>query len=221
MLQENSMTINTALLKYSYQNFSLTILEFCGIDDLMLKEKHYFDLYSPEYNILKTPGSPSRGSGWQHSEATIEKVSLAARERYKSYELIDKLSKSQIRGINVEVTNITINEVTSYNAIRAAARALGLNKKYIENYIFVNSNQPVLGKYTFKLLNENKNNVTPKIQSTSLKLEVTDIETNNITMYYSIGEAGRALDIRQASISLYLKDKIIKPFRGKYLLKLV
>jgi group I intron endonuclease len=57
------MPIYTALLKYGYQNFSLTILEICSIDSLMSREKYYFDVYSPEYNILKTPGSPDRGSG--------------------------------------------------------------------------------------------------------------------------------------------------------------
>jgi group I intron endonuclease len=57
------MPINVALLKHGYSNFSLTILEFCDINTLILREKFYFDQYSPEYNILKDPGSPSRGSG--------------------------------------------------------------------------------------------------------------------------------------------------------------
>jgi len=57
------MAINIALLKYGYTNFSLTILDICDIDDLMSREKHFFEVYSPEYNILKIPGSPSRGSG--------------------------------------------------------------------------------------------------------------------------------------------------------------
>jgi len=63
LLIENSMAINTALLKYGYHNFSFTILEFCNIDILMAREKYFFEVYSPEYNILKTPGSPNRGSG--------------------------------------------------------------------------------------------------------------------------------------------------------------
>jgi hypothetical protein len=53
------MAINKALLKYGYSQFSLSILEYC--DELMIKEKYY--LLSPKYNILKEPGSPSRGSG--------------------------------------------------------------------------------------------------------------------------------------------------------------
>jgi len=57
------MPINVALLKHGYQNFSFTILEFCDIDSLMSREKHFFEVHSPEYNILKTPGSPDRGSG--------------------------------------------------------------------------------------------------------------------------------------------------------------
>ncbi len=63
LLNEESMPISVALLKYGYHNFSLTILEICDIDSLMSREKHFFEVYSPEYNILKIPGSPSRGSG--------------------------------------------------------------------------------------------------------------------------------------------------------------
>jgi len=63
LLNESSMPINVALLKYGYHNFSFTLLEICDTDSLMAKEKHFFEVHSPEYNILKTPGSPSRGSG--------------------------------------------------------------------------------------------------------------------------------------------------------------
>lgn len=63
LLNEKSMPINLSLLKYGYQNFSLTILEFCGPDSLVDREKYFFDIYFPEYNILKTPGSPDRGKG--------------------------------------------------------------------------------------------------------------------------------------------------------------
>lgn len=35
LLNQNSMPINVALLKYGYHNFSLTILEICVVDNLM------------------------------------------------------------------------------------------------------------------------------------------------------------------------------------------
>jgi len=52
----------------------------------MAREKHFFEVYSPEYNILKIPGSPSRGSGWKHSEATLESMRRAASIKFNSPE---------------------------------------------------------------------------------------------------------------------------------------
>jgi hypothetical protein len=64
------------VIKHGYQNFSFTILKLCDIDNLILKEKHFFEVYSPEYNILKIPGSP-----WKHSEAAIENMRASAKKR--------------------------------------------------------------------------------------------------------------------------------------------
>lgn len=220
LLNENSMPINTALLKYGYQNFSFTILEFCDLDNLMSREKYFFDVYSPEYNILNIPGSPSRGSGWKHSEATIENMRVAALNRDKSLAAVDKLSAAQPNSIKVEVIDLETNISTVYNAIKAAARALGIDRRYIEQYISLNQDKPVFNKYTFKLINCSEIKIE-KIQKTSKKIEVTNIITKQVTIYTSIGEAARALGYHQASISLYLKEKRTKPFKDIYLFKLV
>ncbi len=66
------MYINKALLKHGYSNFSLEILEYCKIEDLLEKENHYFKLLKPEYNILPTAGSPL---GTIKSEETKQKIS--------------------------------------------------------------------------------------------------------------------------------------------------
>lgn len=227
ILNEKSMPIYQALLKHGYLNFSLTILEFCDIDSLISREKHYFDVYSPEYNILKTPGSPNRGKGWTHSEATVEKIRIAAIKRGESPEFLDKMSLEQTSGVKVEVTNVETQISTTYHAIRAAARALSIDKRYIENYIFLNQDKPVLDQYTFKLINcDNDNfdsfvpNSSIKHLKTSKKIEVTNVETKEVTLYPSIGAAARALGYRQPSISLYLKENRTKPFKGLYLFKL-
>lgn len=228
MLNEKSMPINVALLKYGYTNFSLTILEICDKDSLMSREKHFFEVYSPEYNILKTPGSPARGSGWTHSEATIESMRIAASKTFKSPEFLTKLSKGQSTGIEVEVTDLEAqapNNTTTYHAIRAAARALDIDKRYIEHYIYLKQDKPVLGRYTFKLnLNSDDksiNLISKRVQKTSMKVEVTNVDTKEVTVYSSITAAAKALGYRQPSISLYLKENRIKPFKGKYLFKLV
>ena len=228
MLNEKSMAINVALLKYGYTNFSLTILEFCEKDSLMSREKHFFEIYSPEYNLLKTPGSPSRGSGWTHSEATIENMRIAASKTFKSPEFLTKLSKGQPSGIEVEVTDLETNSISTYHAIKAAARALDIDKRYIEHYIYLKQDKPVLGRYTFKLNSDHTststNIINEKVQKTSKKVEVTNVDTKEVIIYSSITAAARALGYRQPSISLYLKDNRTEPIfflMGKHLLKLV
>lgn len=177
-------------------------------------------MYSPEYNILDTPGSPSRGSGWRHSEATIENMRNAAYNRDKSPQVLEKLSAAQPKSIKVEVVDLETNTSTKYHAIKAAARALNINRRYIENYIYLGQSKPILGKYTFKLINSNDKKIAV-IPKTSKSIEVINVKTKEVTVYTSIGAAARTLGYRQASISLYLKENRIKPFKGIYLFKLV
>jgi hypothetical protein len=149
----------------------------------------------------------------------------ATYKTYESPEILAKLSKAQSSGIKVEVTDLETNTSTAYHAIKAAARALDIDRRYIEHYIYLKQDKPVLGRYTFKLVSlegESVNLVNVgKVQKTSMKVEVTNVETKEVTMYPSIGAAARALGYRQPSISLYLKENRTNPFKGKYLFKLV
>jgi len=62
------MYICNSLFKHGYSNFSLTILEYCSPDKCLIREKHYWDLFKPEYNIAQDPTAPM--SGRKHSDAT-------------------------------------------------------------------------------------------------------------------------------------------------------
>ena len=145
---------------------------------------------------------------------------LAARN--KSPIVYDTISKSQSHSIPIEVYDHNTKITTNFHAIRAAAKALGIDKRYIENFIYLKQTNPVLDRYEFKLLNE-PNNDTSKIslQKFSQKIEVLDVETKAKTIYPSVTAAGRSLGIRQASISLCLKEERKKPFKGKYIFKLI
>lgn len=186
-----------------------------------MREKYYLDTFSPEYNILKIPGSPSRGSGWKHSEATIEKMKYASSERFKSLNSRIKSSLAQSSGIKIMVTNIETNTNTIYSSIKGAARALAIDSRYIQHYIYLNQDKPVLGKYIFKLLSTNIDNTKINIQKTSQKVQVFNVKTKETTEYLSISDAARALGLRQPSISLYIKENRSKPFKGRYTFRLV
>ena len=59
------------------------------------------------------------------------------------------------------------------------------------------------------------NGVANKLNRTAIKLEVTNLDTNETTKYLSIGDAARALLAAyagQPSLSIYLKSNRNKPF---------
>lgn len=134
---------------------------------------------------------------------------IAAVKRYKSLEFFqgqpNKLSAAQPNSTKIEVTNLEKSTCTIYNAIRAAARALGIDKRYIEHYVYLNPEKPVLGKYVLKLLNSDIKDLNPKVsyQKTSKKLEVTDVNTSKITVYTSISAAARVLGSASLVYRLY------------------
>ena len=153
---------------------------------------------------------------------------IATYKRSKSPEYLVNLSKGQSSGKRIEVTDMKTNTSTVYHAIKTAARALDIDKRYIEHYIYLKQDKPVLDRYTFKLVSLNSDEVSinlvnekKNVQKTSLKVKVTNIETKEITIYSSIGAAARALGYRQVSISLCIKENRTKPFKGKYRFKLV
>jgi hypothetical protein len=51
----------------------------------------------------------------------------------------------------------------------------------------------------------------------SVKIEVTDLQTGISTSYISMREAARALNILQSSISQYFKNNQKKPVKGRYI----
>jgi len=61
LLNNNYMYIYRALIKHGHQNFELTIIEYCSVSDLLIREKHYWGIFTPEYNIAQDPTAPMSG----------------------------------------------------------------------------------------------------------------------------------------------------------------
>jgi len=53
----------------------------------------------------------------------------------------------------------------------------------------------------------------------SQPIEVYDLEDKTYTSYNSIGEAARALNIKQSRISMYFTNNQVKPYKGQYTFK--
>lgn len=71
-LNNNNSRIGRAITKYGYENFSLTILEYCDKLDLTEREQFYFYILKPVYNIFKTAGAYV--DVFIHADKTREKL---------------------------------------------------------------------------------------------------------------------------------------------------
>ena len=172
-LKRGASHIYRALLKNGHSNFSITILEYCEPEKCLIREKHYWDIVNPEYNLAKDPTAPM--SGRTHSDATKIQISDALKgENHPMYgknhteetktimsethtgEKNPMHNKQKPEGAGrpsqqIEVTDITNNQTTIYDSISEAARALNLTSyRIISNYILRNQKNPYKGVYTFK-----------------------------------------------------------------------
>jgi group I intron endonuclease len=154
--RQNSMPINRALLKYGYSNFSLEILEYCDKSELLTREKYYFNLLNPDYNISKEPGSPMLGR--KHSKETLEKLAALQLGRKRSEETRAKMSAAK-QGIStggnqpnsqkIEVLDLELDSKTTYDSIRKAAKALSCSQTTISGQLKSINPKPYKGRYIF------------------------------------------------------------------------
>jgi len=149
-IKNSKSSIYNALLKHGHSNFSLIIMEYCEPYNCLIREKHYLDLYKPEYNISQDPSASF--SGRNHSEETKQTISDALTGSKRSDDTRKKMSDAQPNSIKIEVTDLRSAEKTStyYNSINEAARALKIHKSVIGYYFSRNQQKPYKDQYIFK-----------------------------------------------------------------------
>lgn len=143
------MRIHKALLKYGYASFSLEILEYCSIDQLLIREQYYFGVFNPEYNILKVAGS---ASGYKHSEAAKILISLANKNKIvaestrdlkrelllgKTWysERVDKMRLANPLRKPVILTKVETGETLEFNSMLDAGKFLNTSRTTIRKYL--------------------------------------------------------------------------------------
>ncbi len=177
--QEVEVKYIRAILKHGLDNFSLTILEYCDPDKLLKREGDFIKLLKPEYNIIQDPTLPpmfglakqphseetlKKMIGRTHSAETLKKMSdiqKAVDRTGENNPMYGRIGENHPRfGISkpegagrpdqkIEVFDLNTNESTTYDSIRAAARALNIQKATIRNFCFRNQQKPYKGRYIF------------------------------------------------------------------------
>lgn len=202
LVDNNSMSICLALIKYGYSAFKLEILEYCNSEERFIRELYYINLCEPEY--LKEGGTMLSRLGTSHSEDTKIKIRLSNPNRFM-----------------VSVTDILTNVETIYDSVNQAEKALDISSGQISQYFNKNQQKPFKKRYVFKKIeNINLEKEYKEVESwrAGVELNVLDITTNTTTIYSSIRAGARELDIAHSTILKYAK--LSQPYLDKYLFKL-
>lgn len=127
------------------------------------------------------------------------------------------MSLSRRNAVGIKITDLLSNQILLFHAVRAAARALNVDRRLIEHHLYINQSKPLLGIYAIELQDVSKNMSSDvHVQVNSKRLELTNVHTNEVRVYPSVSKAARELKLYQASISLYLKENRSNPFKGIY-----
>jgi group I intron endonuclease len=170
-LKKCKSAIYSAILKHGISNFKLEILKYCSPAKCIKWEQYYIDLLKPEYNILKTAGSPL---GLIHSDETRAKLSALNKGKnnpmfgkkhsveYKAkmsealkgenHPMFGKTGEKHHSSLKIEVTDLELNTTTTFGSMSEAARALNIAQGRISDYFTRNQKKPYKGIYTFKKL---------------------------------------------------------------------
>jgi group I intron endonuclease len=162
-LKKGKSHIYSAILKQGLSNFSLSILEYCEAEQCIEREKYYIKLLDPAYNIIKDPTLPPM-TGRLHSPESIAKISAANKGinkgRILSDEIRKKMSdahigKARSKGAGRPVQKIEVFDQdtklsTTYDSMRAAARALKIKPSTISKYFSRNQQKPYRGRYILR-----------------------------------------------------------------------
>lgn len=192
--KENGMLINKALLKHGHIAFTLYILEYCNVEDLLTREQYYLDTLNPPYNICRTAGSTL---GKLHTSITKDKISNS------------KLATNIGEANHFFGKNHTLE-----------AKDLMKNAKLNKNISLDTKEKISLSKTGVQFTEEHQINLSLS-KNNRKELLVLDLRTSKETIYSSISLAERTLQIPRGSIRDNLKSKSKAPYRGTFVFKLI
>lgn len=121
----------SAIRSYGIKNFTFEILEECKKDMLLDRERYWYELYKPEYNMMYPERKP--GTIFKHTEEAKKKISRNNAKYWSGKKLPDSMIQKIIEGNkNKRISVIMLNKDTEepikeFNGICNALRYLQKN----------------------------------------------------------------------------------------------
>jgi hypothetical protein len=135
-LAKSNRPMERALLKYGFSNFTLEILEYCNLNNLLEREQYYLNNLKPDYNIVETAGSTL---GYKHTEESLKKMRdfILSDEVLARKRLATKNAASSNR-ISILVENIKTRELCEYKSLTDASYALKVSRAAVSQALLNN-----------------------------------------------------------------------------------
>jgi len=148
------------------------------------------------------------------NDYTITKAPLNGKDDVESSFTSDVVSQQPVLLTN-KLTGIS----QEFYSMTEVAKFLGISRKRLWNFLSntANTENETLKGYTVSKITDKY----AKVNKKSIKIEVTDIDTNEVNIYPSFTLAAEAVGVPRASLSGYLAKNRTNPYRKKYIFKLV
>jgi group I intron endonuclease len=157
--KNKNMIICKALNKYSYDKFSLIIIENCNKEDLVEREQYWIDNLKPTYNILNTAYN---SIGYKHTEESKVLMSELAKLRTHTEDTKSKI-KDALSGSNNPFFGKKHTEESIFKIIQSKSSVVYLYNEYKELMYIFNSVSELS-----KLINSNHTSIKKFIESKEL-----------------------------------------------------
>lgn len=137
--------------KYGEDNYRFTVLEFCDVELLIIKEQSYMDELKPEINILKYA---TNSLGYKHTQESLLIMKQKAKARDKSVYNLSGLSlgidacKKRTRVKNNLGTFIFDSKQEAWDFLGYKTVPGNINSKLIKNKKYMNNKR----KYIMELV---------------------------------------------------------------------
>lgn len=130
--KEYGYKLYSAMRSYGIENFNFEILEECDNNQLLDRERYWYNYYKPEYNMM----FPDRGPGKMkphHSKESRQKIKEHNTKYWLGKKLPDYMIKNIIEGNKskrigvIMLDPITLKPLKEFDGICNALRFLGKN----------------------------------------------------------------------------------------------
>jgi group I intron endonuclease len=193
---KDSLIISRALINYGYNNFSVTILEYCDKSNLLVREQYYLDKFKPQYNILKIARS---SLNTKHTEDTKTKISKSlkgvyVKEKSSLFGSLHTEGTKKLMSLKKQRENNPLFGKSHKESTIELMRQKALNRKQSENI-----------NLKMSAIRWNPVNIYEKVSSEGFKL---------IGCFVSARRAAKFLDISGSTVIKYMNSGEI--FKNRY-----